>query len=184
MNNLPLYYDKDGSAITVHQWANKRDDPKYLVTARDSITDRDSPFWTLFVTTGWLGYAPIPGECPPRVFRTDVVRVGHTDPFRAFLLPSEEHAWATEGEAEDGHHRIIERLLAGLSSPVVSRALRLAVYIGVDCPKCGEKTLREIARPEEITVKKVVSEGGKARWVNRPVCVCARCDYEKMEELP
>ncbi len=191
----PRYWDKDGSPMTVFEWADKRDDPKYILTARDSITDRDSPFWTLFVTTGWLGYEPIPGqfhagEFQPRVFRTEVIRIGHTDPPRPVFLPSEEHAWATEGDAEAGHHRIVQQLMRGFSAPVVSPALRPAAYAGVDCPQCGEKALREIARPEEVTWEKVIGEGTRTRvddvrqWVNRPVCVCARCSYEKVEKLP
>ncbi len=149
----PRYWDKDGSPMTVFEWADKRDDPKYILTARDSITDRDSPFWTLFVTTGWLGYEPIPGqfhagEFQPRVFRTEVIRIGHTDPPRPVFLPSEEHAWATEGDAEAGHHRIVQQLMRGFSAPVVSPALRPAAYAGVDCPSAARRPFGRLPVPK------------------------------------
>lgn len=194
MSTPELYFDPEGKPITAQQWSDLRDElGKKMIVERHSITDRSAPTWTIFVTTGWWGIAPEPGEDPPRIYTTEAIQVGHGVPAPADKAP-EGYAWATRVEAEAGHAELVERLTEGLSEPVVTATpLPPAAFAGVPCPQCGEEALREIARPERrMTVKKLgthslsgamLKMSAIEAWVNWPSALCRACGFEKAGKI-
>jgi hypothetical protein len=195
MSTPELYFDPDGKPITVQQWADLRDElGRKMIVARDAITDRAAPSWTIFVTTAWWGIAPVPGEEPPRVFRTEAFRVGHVGRPHPVDLASGGHAWSTTAAAKAGHAEVVELLSGSLSEPVVTAtSLPPAAFAGHPCPRCGKHELREIARPEKrIFVKTLgthslsgamMKVGGTEAWVNWPYALCSACGFEKAGKI-
>lgn len=191
MTEPELYFDPDGKPITVTEWSDLRDSlGKNMVLRRHTITDRSAPSWTIFVTTAWLGISPIPGESPPRPFRTGAFQVGHADRPHPIDMPDEEHAWATSAEATAGHADVVNRLSEQRSEPVVSPdPLPPAAFFGKACPKCKRSELREIARPEKMLFAKkpgtyslpgaTMKVSATEAWINRPYCLCSACGFEK-----
>lgn len=190
MTTPELYFDPDGKPITVQQWADLRDElGKKMIVGRHSLTDRSAPTWTIFVTTGWWGIAPEPGEDPPRIYTTDAIQVGHVGVPKPVDKVPEGYAWATRTEADAGHVDVVKRLAEGLSEPVVCPWGPPLPFAGIPCPECGEKELREIARPEKGLFGKkrgthslsgtMTKVSATEMWVNRPYALCSACGFEK-----
>ncbi|WP_372663493.1 hypothetical protein [Amycolatopsis kentuckyensis] len=190
MSEPELYFDPDGKPITAQQWANLRDElGKKMIVERHSLTDRSDPTWTIFVTTGWWGMAPVPGEVPPRIYRTDTNRVSHDAPTLADMAPV-SYAWATSGEAKAGHSALMEQLKGQFSEPVATLWGPPGVYDGIACPGCGEEALRSIARPRKSLVAKNPAgaylpvqrtedgEDAVEAWMNWPYALCSACGRE------
>lgn len=93
-----LYYDRDGSPITLTQWSKLRTRANTRL-----LEDTVGKHW---VSTVWLGLDHGYGKGPPLIFET-------------MVFPSGEWVevycdrYSTIGEARAGHERVVEQLRTG-----------------------------------------------------------------------
>jgi hypothetical protein len=101
-------YDRNGKAITIHEWAALHMDDDYRQLAHHRFRDASDTK----VSTAWLGVDHREGSGPPLIFETMVFR-GNTE--RA--VPQLTRRYETEAEARAGHELTVEALRLSLQSP-------------------------------------------------------------------
>lgn len=87
------YYSRDGSPMTVTEWAARYEDAESKRVALTKVGDVE-------VSTVWLGLNHNYGEGPPLIFET-IVFGGHDEVCERY---------ATEEEALAGHARVVAEL--------------------------------------------------------------------------
>ena len=83
-----MYFSRDGSPISVIEWA---DAPK--IDRRVAETTLSDGKW---ISTVWLGLNHRLDDGPPLIFET-------------MVFPSDMERYATESEAIEGHNRMVEK---------------------------------------------------------------------------
>ncbi len=88
------YYDKDGSEISILEWGQKMQDPKYKIVAKTKVRKA-------LVSTVWLGINHQFGTGPPLIFETMVFGENEEDITERYSKLK---------AAEMGHHFIVAKL--------------------------------------------------------------------------
>ena len=96
----PLYYDKDGSLLTLLQWGEKHNDLIYKIVSRTTVRRG------IVVSTVWVGIDMSFTGGPPVIFET-MVFGGPCD--------QEMDRYCTEEEAIYGHFRMLTHVKDCLS---------------------------------------------------------------------
>ena len=111
----PLYYDRHGQPMTMHQWAEKFEDENYTHIARDVIGPDEplDPAPLITVSTFWRGVNHNWRHDEPLIYETLIIGGGYD---------ATGMRYATEKQAREGHRRVVEELRAG-RGPVL-RAVR------------------------------------------------------------
>jgi hypothetical protein len=107
-NGRPIYYDRQGTPMTLQQWAEKFEDAHYRHVARDVIGPDEplDPAPLITVMTFWLGLNHDWRSDEPLIFETLVIGGEH----------DATGIWYTaETQAREGHRRAVEELRAGRS---------------------------------------------------------------------
>jgi hypothetical protein len=109
----PIYYDRQGLPMTMHQWAQKFQDEDYTHIARDVIGPDEplDPAPLITVSTFWLGVNPNWRNDEPLIYET-LITGGEYD--------MTGMRYATEKQARDGHRRVVDQLRVGRGAPGVS----------------------------------------------------------------
>ena len=94
----PVYYDRDGKAITLSEYIALREDGEYYRVAADVMSDG------AFVSTVWLGLDHGWGSGDPLIFETMI--------FPTQDIYEEQDCWrySTEAEARQGHIQAVRWL--------------------------------------------------------------------------
>jgi hypothetical protein len=102
----PIYYDRQGQPMTVHQWAQKLEDENYTHIARDVIGPDEplDPAPLITVSTFWCGFNPSWRNDEPLIYETLIIGGGHD---------ATGMRYATEEQAREGHRRVVDELRAG-----------------------------------------------------------------------
>ena len=92
----PLYYDRHGQPMTMHQWAEKFQDEAYTHLARDVIGPVEAldPAPLITVSTFWLGANPNWRNDEPLIYETLIIGGGYD---------ATGMRYATEQQARAGH---------------------------------------------------------------------------------
>jgi hypothetical protein len=95
----PIYYDRQGQPMTLHQWAEKFHDEHYTHLARDVIGPDEplDPAPLITVSTYWLGVHPNWRNEEPLIYETLIIG-GQYD--------ATAMRYATETQAREGHQRV------------------------------------------------------------------------------
>jgi hypothetical protein len=95
----PIYYDRQGQPMTLHQWAEKFHDEHYTHLARDVIGPDEplDPAPLITVSTYWLGVNPNWRNEEPLIYETLIIG-GQYD--------ATAMHYATETQAREGHQRV------------------------------------------------------------------------------
>lgn len=96
---MERYYNRDGSPMTMAQWAESFRDPAQKRVAHDTVGDAE-------VSTVWLGLNHAWDDGPPLIFETMVFGGEHSD---------WQDRYSTEAEALAGHQRVVAALKRGES---------------------------------------------------------------------
>ena len=109
----PIYYDRQGQPMTMHQWAEKFQDEDYTHIARDVIGPDEplDPAPLITVSTFWLGVNPNWRNDEPLIYETLIIGGGYD---------ATGMRYATEQQARAGHRRVVDELRAGRSARGVS----------------------------------------------------------------
>ena len=109
----PIYYDRQGQPMTLHQWAEKFHDEHYTHLARDVIGPDEplDPAPLITVSTYWLGVNPNWRNEEPLIYETLIIG-GQYD--------ATAMRYATETQAREGHQRVVDVLRAGHGTPGAS----------------------------------------------------------------
>src|SRR5262245_9644283 len=102
----PIYYDRQGQPMTMHQWAEKFQDESYTHIARDVIGPDEplDPAPLITVLTFWLGVNPNWRNHEPLIYETLTIG-GEYD--------ATGTGYATEKQAREGHRGVVDELRAG-----------------------------------------------------------------------
>ena len=102
----PMYYDRHGQPMTMHQWAEKLEDENYTHIARDVIGPAEplDPAPLITVSTVWLGVNPNWRNDEPLIYETLIIGGGYD---------ATGMRYATEKQAREGHRRVVDELRAG-----------------------------------------------------------------------
>ena len=102
----PIYYDRQGRPMTLHQWAEKFQDEDYTHIARDVIGPDEplDPAPLITVSTFWLGVNPNWRHDEPLIYETLIIGGGYY---------ATGMRYATEKQAQEGHRRAVDELRAG-----------------------------------------------------------------------
>jgi hypothetical protein len=102
----PIYYDRQGQPMTLHQWAEKFHDEHYTHLARDVIGPDEplDPAPLITVSTLWRGVSPDWRNDEPLIYETLITGGGND---------ATGMRYATEQQARDGHRRVVDELRAG-----------------------------------------------------------------------
>ena len=109
----PIYYDRQGQPMTMHQWAEKFQDEDYTHIARDVIGPVEplDPAPLIIVSTFWLGVNPNWRNDEPLIYETLITGGGYD---------ATGMRYATEEQAREGHRRVVDELRAGRGAAAVS----------------------------------------------------------------
>jgi len=109
----PIYYDRQGQPMTMHQWAEKFHDEHYTHLARDVIGPDEplDPAPLITVSTYWLGVNPNWRNEEPLIYETLIIG-GQYD--------ATAMRYATETQAREGHQRVVDELRASHGAPGAS----------------------------------------------------------------
>ena len=109
----PIYYDRQGQPMTMHQWAEKFQDEDYTHIARDVIGPDEplDPAPLITVSTFWLGVNPNWRNDEPLIYETLIIGGGYD---------ATGMRYATEKQAREGHRRVVDELRAGRGARGVS----------------------------------------------------------------
>jgi len=109
----PIYYDRQGQPMTMHQWAEKFQDEDYTHIARDVIGPVEplDPAPLITVSTFWLGVNPNWRNDEPLIYETLIIGGGYD---------ATGMRYATEKQAREGHRRVVDELRAGRGAGGVS----------------------------------------------------------------
>ena len=101
----PIYYDRQGQPMTMHQWAEKFEDENYTHIARDVIGPDEplDPAPLITVSTFWLGVNQNWRNDEPLIYETLIIGGNDATGMR----------YATEKQAREGHRRVVDDLRAG-----------------------------------------------------------------------
>jgi hypothetical protein len=110
----PIYYDRQGRPMTLHQWAEKFQDEEYTHIARDVIGPDEplDPAPLITVSTFWLGVNPNWRHDEPLIYETLIIGGGHD---------ATGMRYASEKQAREGHRRVVDELRAGRGARDVRR---------------------------------------------------------------
>jgi hypothetical protein len=102
----PIYYDRQGQPMTMHQWAQKVEDENYTHIARDVIGPDEplDPAPLITVSTLWRGVNANWRNDEPLIYETLITGGGHD---------ATGMRYATEKQAREGHRRVVDELRAG-----------------------------------------------------------------------
>ena len=102
----PLYYDRQGQPMTMHQWAEKFEDENYTHIARDVIGPDEplDPAPLITVSTFWRGVNHNLRHDEPLIYETLIIGGGYD---------ATGMRYATEKQAREGHRRAVDALRAG-----------------------------------------------------------------------
>ena len=102
----PIYYDRQGQPMTMHQWAEKLRDEDYTHIARDVVGPDEplDPAPLITVSTFWLGVNPNWRNDEPLIYETLIIGGGYD---------ATGMRYATEKQAREGHRRVVDELRAG-----------------------------------------------------------------------
>jgi len=111
----PLYYDRQGQPMTVHQWAQKVEDANYTLIALDVIGPDEplDPAPVITVSTFWWGVNPNWRDDEPLIYETLIMGGGYD---------ATGMRYATEERAREGHRRVVDELRAGRTVLLVMAA--------------------------------------------------------------
>ena len=109
----PIYYDRQGQPMTMHEWAEKFRDEDYTHLARDVIGPDEplDPAPLITVLTFWLGVNPNWRNEEPLIYETLIIG-GEYD--------ATGMRYATEQQAREGHRRVVDQLRARRAARGVS----------------------------------------------------------------
>ena len=110
----PIYYDRQGQPMTMHQWAEKFEDEEYTHIARDVIGP-DAPIDPaplITVSTVWRGVNHNWRNDEPLIYETLIIGGGYD---------ATGMRYATEKQAREGHRRVVDDLRAGRGPHAVRR---------------------------------------------------------------
>ena len=101
----PLYYDRHGQPMTMHQWAEKFEDENYTHIARDVIGPDEplDPAPLITVSTVWRSMNHNWRHDEPLIYETLIIGGGYD---------ATGMRYATEKQAREGHRRVVEELRA------------------------------------------------------------------------
>ena len=109
----PIYYDRQGQPMTMHQWAEKSEDEDYTRIAGDVIGPDEplDPIPLITVSTFWLGVNHNWRNNEPLIYETVIIGGGRD---------ATGIRYATETQAREGHRRVVDELRAGRGAPGAS----------------------------------------------------------------
>jgi hypothetical protein len=105
-DGCPLYYNRQGQPMTMHQWAEKFEDENYTHIARDVIGPDEplDPAPLITVSTFWRGVNHDLRHDEPLIYETLIIGGGYD---------ATGMRYATEKQAREGHRRAVDELRAG-----------------------------------------------------------------------
>jgi hypothetical protein len=105
----PIYYDRQGQPMTMHQWAEKFEDEGYTHIAQDVIGPDEplDPAPLITVSTFWLGVNHNWRDDEPLIYETLIIGGGYE---------ATGMRYTTEKQAREGHRRVVDELRAGRGS--------------------------------------------------------------------
>ncbi len=129
----PLYYDRHGQPMTMHQWAEKFEDENYTHIARDVIGPDEplDPAPLITVSTVWRGVNHNWRHDEPLIYETLIIGGGYDATGMRYATEKQAREgiyetliigggydatgmrYATEKQAREGHRRVVDELRAG-----------------------------------------------------------------------
>lgn len=116
----PMYFDRQGNPLGLHEWAAKFEGREYQIVARDELSIPGVADGDAFVSTVWLGLDHNhSGEGPPLIFET----MAFAGTVESALAPGRKYLndlgiqlrYSTEAEARFGHAAVLHVVRNGLA---------------------------------------------------------------------